>query len=220
MSTRHDGVACVGAAVALLACGCTHTLTVRNLGEYRVPDVVNVPQATTIGVLDAGVDSTARALMDGIAAGLQRSGGQVLYPYQPEGGKPADLVAKIEIKAAYKGSGTNFLINFPGFLVWAPAWNGYVYTADLDVHVDLVKGSALNEVVKTLDLPIGLDIRHADFDRTWTEISWFEFGVIAFVGGLVFIKYDSDVTPLLMREIEHPIGEYVAKKILLEVPSP
>lgn len=206
--------------VAMLTCGCAHTLTVRNLGEYRVPGLINVPQTTTIGVLDAGVDSSASVLLDGISAGLQRSGGQVLYPYQAGGSKPADLVAKVEIKTDYKGSGANFWINFPGFLVWAPAWNGYVYKADLDVHVDLVRGSDPNVVLKTLDLPIHLDVRHAEIDRTWTEISWLEVGAIAFVGGLVFMKYDSDVTPLLMREIEHPIGEYVAKKILQSVPSP
>ena len=41
--------------------------------------------------------------------------------------------------------------------------------------------------------------------------------MIALVGGIVFISYDSDVTPVLMREIERPIGEYAAKKILLNI---
>jgi hypothetical protein len=72
-------------------------------------------------------------------------------------------------------------------------------------------------VLSSFDLPVNLDIRHAAIDRTWTEVSWFEVGIIALVGGVVFMEYDSDVTPLLMREIERPIGEYVAKKILTNV---
>ena len=150
---------------------------------------------------------------------MQLSGASVVYPYEPSGDKPADWVAKIGIKAEYKGSGVNFWINFPGFLVWAPAWNGYVYKANYDVHVDLVKGSDLNSALKILDLPIKLDIRQADIGRTWTEISRLEYGVIALVSGFVFLRYDTDVTPPLLRAIELPIGEYDAKQILNNVVS-
>ena len=50
-------------------------------------------------------------------------------------------------------------------------------------------------------------------NRTWTEISWFEWGGIALVGGIIFVRYDKSVTPLLMTAIENHIGNYLAGKI-------
>ncbi len=205
--------------VSLLS-GCQHQLAVLNIDSYHASGRIDLPRTATIGVLEGDLAPNTEVLIDGVAAGLARSGAQVLSPYRPGSDKPADLVAKIGIKAKYDGSGTNFWINFPGFLVWAPAWNGYVYKADFDVHVDLAKGSDPKTVVDTLDFPINLDIRHAEMDRTWTEVSWLEVGIIALVGGFMFTKYDTDVTPLLMHEIERPIGEYIANKILLKFPSP
>jgi len=206
--------------VAALLSSCVHQLEVLNLDQYPAPGHIESPRAKSIGVLEGAVDPSAKALVDGVAAGLARSGAQVQNPYRPGSDKPADLIARIGIKAEYDGSGTNFWINFPGFLIWAPAWNGYVYKADFAVHVDLLKGSDATTVVDTLDFPVNLDIRHAEMDRTWTEVSWLEVGVIALVGGIVFMRYDTDVTPLLMKEIERPIGEFIAGKILTKLPAP
>jgi hypothetical protein len=220
MSPKQAGVSVLVAAQLALLSGCAHQLEVLNLEQYHVPGAVELPRSGTIGVLQGEIDPSVDRLVDGVAAGLARSGAQVLNPYRPGSDKPADLLAKIGIKAKYDGSGTNFWINFPGFLIWAPAWNGYVYKADFAVHVDLFKGSDLKTVVDTLDFPVNLDIRHAEMDRTWTEVSWFEVGVIALVGGFVFMKYDTDVTPLLMPAIERPIGDYIAHKILAKFPAP
>jgi len=219
MSTKQVGVSVLVAALLLLLSGCAHQLEVLNLNDYHVPGRVDLPSTTTIGVLEGDIDPSAAVLVDGVAAGLARSGAQVQSPYRAAPDKPADLVARIGIKGQYDGSGTNFWLNFPGFLIWAPAWNGYVYKADLAVHVDLYKGSDTKTVVGTLDIPISLDIRHAEMDRTWMEVSWFEVGIIAFVTGFIYMKYDTDVTPLLMKEIERPIGEYIAQKILATFPG-
>ena len=220
MSPKQFGVSVLVSAFLLLLSGCAHQLTVLNLDQYHASSRSPLPPTSTIGVLEGDIDTGAMELFDGVAAGLARSGAQVANPYRPAADKPADLVARIGIKAKYDGSGTNFWINFPGFLIWAPAWNGYVYKADFAVHVDLYKGSDTKTAVDTLDIPVNLDIRHAEIDRTWTEVSWFEVGIIALVGGFMFQKYDTDVTPLLMHEIERPIGDYIAHKILEKFPGP
>jgi len=220
MSRKLIALLAFVAILGTLLSSCAHQLTVLNLSDYHSSGRVDLPRTATIGVLSGEIDPSAVNLVDGIAMGLGRSGAQILSPYRPASDKPADLVATIGITAKYDGSGTNFWINFPGFLIWTPAWNGYVYKADFHVHVDLAKGSDPKTVIGTLDLPVNLDLRHAEMDRTWTEVSWFEVGIIALVGGIVFQRYDTDVTPLLMKEIERPIGEYIANKILLKYPSP
>jgi len=210
------------AALTVLSSGCTHKLTVRNLDDYRFSGMPKLQKPMTIGVVENGSEKYGSVVVNFIATEMRRSGAQVQveYPYVSAVTNHVDVIANISVKPKFKGSGANFLINFPGFLVWAPAWNGYVYKANFDIHVDLTKGSSPGTVYNSFDLPINLDIRHAAIDRTWTEVSWLEFGVIAFIGGIVFIGYDSDVTPVLMREIEQPIGEYAAKKILMEIGNP
>lgn len=110
----------------------------------------------------------------------------------------------------------NFLINFPGFLVWAPAWNGYVYHATYDFDIRLTRADD-GSLIDAWPMTVNLSLRQAELDRTWTEISWFEVGSIAFVGGIVFIQYDDDVTPLLIDEIMMPIGKYVAEEVIRRI---
>ena len=219
MYAKQVGFPVLLAAFLLLLTGCAHELEVLNLDDYHASGRIDLPSTATIGVLEGDIDPSAAVLVDGVAAGLARSGAQVQSPYRPSPDKPADFVARIGIKGSYDGSGTNFWLNFPGFLIWAPAWNGYVYKANLAVHVDLYKGSDTKTVVDTLDFPVNLDLRHAEMDRTWMEVSWFEVGIIALVTGFIYTKYDTDVTPVLMRAIERPIGDYIAQKILAKYPG-
>ena len=120
------------------------------------------------------------------------------------------------IEAAHEGSGCNFLVNWPGFLIWTPAWNGYIYKVKYTINCTLTKG-ANKETIDQFKIPIALNIRHAAINRTWTEISWLEVSAIAFVGGLVFISYDESVTPLVSEKIETPIGRYIAQEIVKRI---
>ena len=132
---------------------------------------------------------------------------------RPGGQIEADFVARIHVRPEYRGSGWNFLINFPGFLVWMPAWHGYVYKANYEVETVLTRGSD-NRQIDSWTVPVRLNLRHAEFDRTWTEISWLEVGAIAFLGGLYCITYDDDVSPIVARETQKPLGDYVAQQIV------
>jgi hypothetical protein len=138
---------------------------------------------------------------------------EVLYPYTQRSSKKVDVKAQITIIPEYSGSGWNFLINFPGFLVWAPAWHGYNYNVTYKTKIHLYS-TADKKTFAILNIPIYLNVRHADICRTWTEISWLEVGIIALIGGIVFIGYDDDVTPLLIEETQLPLGDYLAARIV------
>ena len=134
-------------------------------------------------------------------------------PYNVKSTRSVDKVVDISIDSDYSGSGWNFLINFPGFLIFMPAWHGYDYTAEYNFDVVIKDASGLN-TIDQFQLPVVLDLRHADFNRTWTEVSWFEVGAIAFLGGIYFTTYDDDVTPALVSTIDTKIGDYVANEIV------
>ena len=205
-------------ALVGLICGCSHHLEIKNLHEYHSSSLHKLPDSLSIGVSTSNTEQNGKLLVNGLANSLGKYTNQVVYPYLPVSTNKVDLVTTVAVHPDHKGSGTNFWINFPGFLIWAPAWNGYIYRPTYKVDIELLRGSDLLRL-DTFSVPIVLDVRHAEMDRTWTEISWFEVGIIALIGGIAFTDYDDDVTPLLEYEIKAPIGDYLAEKIVARATS-
>jgi len=204
------------AAVSGLLFGCSHPLEIHNLRSYRNVEMQPLDQSLSIGITPSSMSVDEMRLTKGVGSALGRHAAKVTLPYNPASEKQVDVIAQVGIKSHYSGSGLNFLINFPGFLIWAPAWNGYVYEARYDIDIALTR-AADRVPIDRWTTPVILDIRHSDISRTWTEISWFEVGAIALIGGVVFTQYDSDVTPLLVDAIETPIGDYLAQEIVLRL---
>ncbi|HUK81493.1 MAG TPA: hypothetical protein VLZ12_02570 [Verrucomicrobiae bacterium] len=202
-----------GALIVLLGSGCAHTLEVKNLSRYEPPNVQPLPKRPTIGIVSTALDITSARLVREVDGELSKYA-DVTFPYM--GSNDVQFVADIGIASKYKGSGINFLINFPGFLIFTPAWHGYVYNVYYDVDVSLTRRPG-GERIDSFSLPIYLSVRQANINRTWTEISWLEVGIIAFVGGIVFVRYDDNVTPLLLDKVGRPLGVYIAKEILSRV---
>jgi hypothetical protein len=207
------GFAAAGLLALVFLSGCSHPLEVKNLNSYKSMELQSLPKRVSVGIIPQANDQPSKDLVKGVARELAQYSVDVVMPYQSATSRQVDVVASLDIGSEYKGSGWNFLVNFPGFLVFAPAWNGYIYKADYDVQVSLLdreKGSQIGSF--TLDFP--LDLRHSEIDRTWTQVSWLEVGIIAAVGGIAFTQYDPDVTPLLGEKIERPLGDHIAREIV------
>ena len=102
----------------------------------------------------------------------------------------------------YDGEGLNFLVNWPGFLIFAPAIWGYGYNAEIETKVNITRltdGSSQQIAISTK-----YKFRQAEIDRTWTEVGWFEVGLIPLIGGVVFIQYDTDVTDEFITKVALP----------------
>lgn len=196
--------------------GCTHPLAIKNLSNYQSFGITSFEKPVKIGIVVNTAEPDEKRILDGVANALGSYSAQVVMPYQPSGQKPVDIIVHAGIVGVHEGSGWNFLVNFPGFLIWAPAWNGYLYEVKYTINCTLIKSST-QETIDQFKIPIALNIRHADFNRTWTEISWLEVGVIALIGGLVFTSYDQNVTPLVSEKIENPIGKYIAQEIVKRI---
>lgn len=202
--------------VFLLLSGCSHQLEIKNLQSYQNTQMVALQKPISIGLIQSIEDIDTQLLVKGIGTALGGYSANVLLPYHPSSEKKTDYVANIEITPEYNGSAWNFLINWPGFLIWTPAWNGYVYDVNYNVRIALTR-TADNKHIDSWSIPINLDIRHAELDRTWTEISWLEVSIIAFVGGFFVTQYDADITPLVVEKIERPIGDYIAQEIVQRI---
>ena len=113
------------------------------------------------------------------------------------------------------GSAGNFFVCFPGFLLFTHAWLGYAYHYGLTARCDMT-ASVTGEHIKTLDVPIRLDMRHAEFDRTWANgyVGWIYLGLPCFFNGFFCIPYDPDLDPELRQQAFPALGAHVASEII------
>jgi len=200
--------------IAVVTTGCAHPLKVRNMSLYK-PEFIDTQHSNIrLGIMPSTHTPAEERLVLSIANDLKRNGFGVTNPYyiSEHSTQNVDYVVKITSSSEFKGSGSNFFRNWPGFILWIPAIAGYKYTAKFNFDVD-VSDTRRERTLPRISIPVDLDIRHADMNRTWTEISWLEVSIIAFVGGIVFMKYDDAVTALLMDTHEGRISEYVSSKI-------
>lgn len=200
-------------AAALAGTGCSHAMHVTNLDSYRpMPSPPTVP-ARSVGLTARNLDDPeVRGYVDGIAEGLRRDASfeRVVYPFDPRAGHDVDVVFDVQVVTTYAGRGSNFLVNWPGFLIFAPAIWGYGYEASI-VTKALVwtRDGATN----ALEIPTVYDFRHASIGRTWTELGWLEVSIIPFIGGIVFTRYDAGATPQFVSLVAPSYGAYVAQRL-------
>lgn len=216
MNATFIGFSTLFAVVVLLSSGCSHQLDVKNLSSYRNIQITPLPKPLTVGVVPDAEDIDSMRLVKSVVTNLGKYSIVSVFPFSATGTSMVDVVANITIRPEYKGSGLNFLINWPGFLIFMPAINGYIYEANYDVEVMLTEAAG-DSKIDTWSIPIRLNLRHADMNRTWTEVGWLEVSVIPLIGGIFFTQYDHSVTPILVDKIESPIGDYIASEIVARI---
>jgi hypothetical protein len=215
MTLKNPANLVVAVLVAMTSMvGCTHKLDIKNLRSYYNTSNVSYEGARPlrIGVRSTCEEFEERRIVQRIGSSLSSHNASATSSIKPDKSN-VDVIATFSALSEYKGSGWNFLVNFPGFLVWAPAWHGYNYEVSHNISVQL-SDAKTGKNLKTIHIPVVLDILHADINRTWTEVSWLEFGVIAFVGGIVFIQYDDTVTPLVEQKAGPVVADFIAKEII------
>jgi len=199
-----------------LLSGCNHNMHITNAEDYFAPPSSPLAKPIKLGLTSScSTDPKNSRYVSAAVDGLQRSGNfeRVLYPYSLTANQgQADMIVDITVNPRYKGSGTNFFINFPGWLIFAPAIWGYEYHAEIETLVNIT--NLKDNSAKQVAIPTHYVFRQADMGRTWTEVSWFEVGVIALIGGVVFTGYDEDVTDEFITKVSSGYGAYVSKKII------
>ncbi len=206
---------------ALIMTGCAHSLQVKNLDLYKPESFSSQTRDIKLGIIGSTTKPEEERFLTATVNALKRDGFKVTYPFllSDDTRGTVDYIVKVSTSSEYKGSGWNFLINWPGFLIWTPAWHGYDYRAIYGFDVDITD-TQTNTTLPRMSVPVDLDIRHADMNRTWTEgLGWVLYSAIAFVGGILFVRYDNSVTPLLVNATDSRIADYVESKIAARVDS-
>src|SRR3989338_5918200 len=101
--------------------GCSHRIEIKNLALYRPSSINPLAKPLSIGISHSEQDINMKKLVKGVGTELQKYSKQVFLPYTQGGAQKVDVVANVRITPTYRGSGWNFLVNWPGFLIWAPA---------------------------------------------------------------------------------------------------
>lgn len=200
---------------ALVFSSCNHGLRVKNLDTYRKTTVTSANDKLKVGFVSTTKDPDSERIAKEVASELMKYSDKVLMSdANPSMSADAvDVWIKMGVTPKYEGSGWNFLINWPGFLIWTPAWHGYVYKVHYGVDVTMTEAKT-NRQIDSFSLPFDLDIRHADIGRTWTEIGWLEVGLIPFIGGFVFTQYDDDISPLIADASKSILADNIAQEVV------
>jgi hypothetical protein len=194
-------------------------MRVRNLHEYMLE--ASHAERSDIAVSPYTGPAEGRILFQHVVDGLRAhpSVGQVrtnwAWDFHESGFEP-DVVLRITPRVEYRGSAWNLPITFPGFVVFAHAWNGYVYTGDAVTDIEILD-PVTREVVESSEIPTKYSMRHTAFDRGfWAGSGWWMpgYGATALLAGLVFIQYDEDATDPFQKEIQRPYGEYIAEMMM------
>lgn len=202
------------AALTTLFCGCTHPLAVNDLYRYQNPEIVALREPLDIGIRASATDLQGHRLIHSISRDLIKYNAKGINGIS-ETNPELDVIANIAIVTQYKGSGWNFWVDFPGFLVWAPDWHGYNFHIAYDIDVRL-NDAKTGKLINTIHVPVRLDAQYADISRTWTTgAGWLTLGAAPLIGGLVSMTYDDTVTPLVNQKIDPTISDYVAQQIAL-----
>lgn len=195
----------------LFSIGCTHPLTVTNLDDYRVPVSFPSEQRPGLGIIRSHDYSI---IMDETLNELSRFSKTITFSTVPlSSAKNVDFWLDISIRPTYSGSIWNLPINFPGFLVFMPAWHGYVYEVNYIADVTILQGGSL-KLLDQFTVPFTFDVRHADFNRTWTEVGWLETGVIPLIGGFFFIQFDDNVADLVPEKTKDVVARKISRQIM------
>lgn len=191
--------------------GCAHQLEIKNLSMYRNTSLKSFETQASVGIASDAQEMEGKRLVKEVADALQKYNVRATTSTS-QNKQNLDYIATFKLDSDYKGSGWNFLINWPGFLIFTPAWHGYNYTIEHNLSV-ILTDAKLGTQIDTFNIPIKLDIRHAAINRTWTEIGWLEWGIIPLVGGVFFTQYDDNVTPIAHDKAFPVLADNIAQEI-------
>lgn len=188
------------------------------MGQNFSPPSIPLEGTKTIGVI-SDVESSGLNVkyIEAIVSSLRKTNNfdKVIYPYNASYNKTADYTVSISVNPQYSGKGSNFFVNWPGFLIWAPAIWGYGYNANISTDIVVTDNARKKSI--TSSLKNSYDFRQAEIDRTWTEIGWLEVGLIPLIGGFYMMNYDTDATQDFIHLVSENYGSEVSKGIIRSI---
>ena len=151
-------------SLVLMTLGCAHKLEVMNLQDYaHVAGFRSPDRKLNVAVAKSSIDPAALWLYNAVLRDFSGRREVGHFTNDPGSAKNPQNTFNLAITPAisFDASGWNFIVNWPGGLIFTPAWHGYNYVAEISTTVSIhdEQGKLLREL--KLDTPY--DFRHADF---------------------------------------------------------
>ena len=171
----------------LIASGCYHSLEILNEESFKVSPVsdfkkkglkvalVSAPPVVLPVRSDENADEyhKARALkyakdfvmcermfLQQVAKALSRQAGYDVFVTEDERAvAQADVRIRVQEKVGGSAQGKNFLIGFPGCLIFAYAWNGFAYNVIWNFEAEII-AAATGLPIGTAELRQDMDVRY------------------------------------------------------------
>lgn len=208
-------MACVG---MLYVCGCCHTLEVLDLEQYSIGKTNReLKRNGNIFVKFETATLPSRRFQEEFVEVLEARTKNFDRKREASVKGGNDLTLLIRVREFMDGKTSNFAISWPGFIIFMPGWYGYGYTARYKVNVEIYVGND-PVPVKNVFIPINLELRHADLERTWaaTGTGWLA-SVSAFINGFYCMTYDPDITMDFYNQTFRTIAEYAVNEVVNEL---
>lgn len=205
----------VGWALVVASAACTHDMRIVEADERFAPGRLN--RSVRVAIEAAAAEHDERMLVDFVQDALTRHSsvervavnGQAPPDFLP------DFVVRVQPVTEYDASGLNYLITFPGFIVFTHAWNGFHYSADIDTAV-VVTTPAGDELGRA-QIPSSYALRHTSFTRgAVTSSGWYTpfSGGINLIIGFFMINYDEKATDPFLEDVRDRYGRMVADEVI------
>lgn len=199
--------------------GCSHSLQVRNLDSFIVPvSFGESEKKINLGIMPFSGEPDDLLFFNTIIESLnsRENIDKLKTNYRTKVEFTPDYILSIEPQAKYKSSAWNFIISCPGFIIFTPAWNGYVYYVDIKTTVTVYDEE--ENKIKSFEIETPYSIRHAELDRTSIDTGLgYLFGFPAFLGGIYnAITFDDDIKSNLQFKIKENYRSYVVDQIMKE----
>ena len=204
------------------AIGCTYPLTILNEDEFQPSPCVPISLPVSLGYVPIG-DRLCDGVPNRIGERAFEYGVSRVRPvYGP--GEDIDCVIRLSRTTDYRSSGVNFLITFPGFLIFAHAAFGYRYYVNIVTDSRLQDGTGKYLGTATIETPY--EIAYTSYARGSSSAAWGWCGFLLFpplwigsiVKGIVYaVRYDREATPDFERAAEPSYTSFVASKVMEQV---
>jgi hypothetical protein len=209
----------VGILFLAAAGGCAHNLELCNAHRYRNSERADFSKRGLLAfVVSETLDVSSQMFCRQVGIQMAQQGGYAVTSSPDADTKKADVDVRISVETEASGRLENFLISWPGFLLFAHAWLGYGYDVRYKVRC-VVTNSATTERIADFTELLHLELRHSEFDRTWAAgCGWlFLYSATAFVNGFYVTSYDRDITPLLYSAAYPMLARRVALRLVKEI---
>jgi len=204
--------------VALAGGGCTHSLKISK--APKLPTGMVAPEKkVAIGFKPVANQPLLQAAINRIQAEPAVARSEQNFKYG--NGFNPDYVSELSILTnRHKACGENFLITFPGFIVFTHAWLGYRYKVEMETQSRLYDSDA--NLVSEEIITTPFEFRHCSFARGAASgiCGWLlpGYGGAAVIPGVIFAaSYDKRANEPFVQKALNPYAEYVSGQVLRQL---